>query len=48
MTSKNQSITDASSKKAAVILSVNDYEKMPDEPDEYACIKAYDKKACKQ
>ena len=40
---KNQFITDASGKKVAIILPMNDYEKMMDELDEYACIKAYDK-----
>jgi len=49
MINKNQFITDAGGKKVAVILPVKDYEKMLDELDEYACIKAYDKaKAHKQ
>ena len=49
MINKNQFITDAGGKKVAVILPVKDYEKMLDELDEYACIKAYDKaKARKQ
>lgn len=40
---------DGSGKKVAVILPLGDYEKMLDELDEYACIKAYDKaKARKQ
>ncbi len=43
MVNKNQFITDAGGKKVAVILPVKDYEKMLDELDEYACIKAYDK-----
>jgi len=46
---KNQFITDNHGQKIAVILPVKDYEKMMDEFDEYACIKAYDKaKAGKQ
>ena len=40
---KNQFVTDNSGQKVAVILSMKDYEKMLDELDEYACIKAYDK-----
>ncbi len=43
MITKNQFITDAGGKKVGVILSVKDYEKMLDDLDEYACIKAYDK-----
>lgn len=46
---KNQFITDDDGKKVAVILPMKDYEKMQDDLDEYACIKAYDKaKARKQ
>jgi len=46
---KNQFITDDHGQKVAVILPLKDYEKMMDELDEYACIKAYDKvKARKQ
>ena len=40
---KNQFVTDNSGQKVAVILPMKDYEKMLDELDEYACIKAYDK-----
>lgn len=40
---KNQFITDEGGKKAGVLLPVKDYEKMLDDLDEYACIKAYDK-----
>jgi len=43
MINRNQFITDAVGKKISVILPVKDYEKMLDELDEYACIKAYDK-----
>ncbi len=43
MINKNQFITDAGGKKVAVILPVRDYEKILEELDEYACIKAYDK-----
>ncbi|MFI5196541.1 MAG: hypothetical protein ACHQD8_05580 [Chitinophagales bacterium] len=46
---KNQFITNDHGQKVAVILPMKDYEKMMDELDEYACIKAYDKaKAHKQ
>ena len=40
---KNQFITDNTGRKVAVILPIKDYEKMLEELDEYACIKAYDK-----
>lgn len=43
MVSKNQYITNAEGKKVAIILAMKDYEKMLNELDEYACIKAYDK-----
>ena len=43
MVNKNQFVTDAIGVKVAVILPLKDYEKMLDELDEYACIKAYDK-----
>jgi len=46
---KNQFVTDDQGQKVAVILPMKDYEKMMEELDEYACIKAYDKaKARKQ
>jgi len=49
MISKNQFITDAVGNKVAVVLPLKDYNKMMEELDEYACIKAYDKaKARKQ
>ena len=40
---KNQFVTDNTGQKVAVILPIKDYEKMLEELDEYACIKAYDK-----
>ncbi len=40
---KNQFITDITGQKVAVILPIKDYEKILEELDEYACIKAYDK-----
>lgn len=46
---KNQFVTNDNGQKVAVILPLKDYEKMMEELDEYACIKAYDKaKARKQ
>ncbi len=46
---RNQFITNDAGDKIAVILPIKDYEKMLDDLDEYACIKAYDKvKARKQ
>ena len=46
---KNQFITNDHGQKVAIILPMKDYEKMLDDLDEYACIKAYDKaKARKQ
>ncbi len=40
---KNQFITDDNGQKVAVILPLKEYEKMLDDLDEYACIRAYDK-----
>ncbi len=40
---KIQFVTDSRGQKSAVILPMKDYEKMLEELDEYACIKAYDK-----
>lgn len=46
---KNQFITDDAGQKIAAVIPIKEYEKMLDELDEYACIKAYDKaKARKQ
>ena len=42
-TAKTRFITDDHGKKVAVILSMKDYEKILDELDELACIKAYDR-----
>ena len=39
----NQYVTNQSGENIAVILSIKDYEKIMDDLDEYACIKAYDK-----
>jgi len=46
---KSQYVTNAEGEKIAIILPMREYEKMMDDLDEYACIKAYDKaKARKQ
>lgn len=46
---KTQYITDKQGKTLAVVVPVNDYEKIMEELDELECIKAYDKaKARKQ
>ena len=38
-----QFITNSDGQKMAVVLPLQEYEQMPEELDEYACIKAYDK-----
>lgn len=40
---KSQFVTNGHGQKVAVILPIKDYEKMLEDLDEYACIKAYDK-----